>query len=120
MRAVFAAAASLFLMAANGRPPVTLFVGTANRASRVFGPADMLCDLNKCRLLNLPKVNNLEPKTIVEFGIPDMSGQDRVEMRRCTEHLCRASVLGYPSERTSPPGHSRPTVFITPVEMRLE
>ncbi len=120
MRTLFAVAASVLLMAANGRPPVTLFVGGANSADRVYGPADMLCDLNKCRLFNLPKAENLEPNTIVEFGIPDMTGQDRVEMRRCTEQLCRASVLGYPSERTSPPGHSGPTVFITPVELRLE
>jgi hypothetical protein len=49
-----------------------------------------------------------------------MSGQDRVEMRRCTESICRASVLGFPSERTSPPGHSGPAVFITPIELRLD
>ena len=80
----------------------------------------MLCDLNKCRLFNLPQAAGTAPSTIVEFGIPNMSGQDRIQMRHCSEQLCRASVLGYPSARTSPPGHSNPTVFITPVELRLE
>jgi hypothetical protein len=114
------APAAFVLMAAGGRPPVTIFVGSPNRAAQVYGPADMLCDLNKCRLFNLPSDGGLASGTIVEFGIPETTGQDRVEMRRCTEQLCRASVLGYPSERTSLPGHSNPTVFITPVELRLE
>jgi hypothetical protein len=119
MRQALAVAASIFLMAAGTRP-ATIIVGTANRESKVYGPADMLCDLNKCRLFNLPAALGLAPNTIVEFGIPEMTGQDRVDMRRCSEQLCRASVLGYPSERTSLPGHSGPTVFITPVELRLE
>ena len=120
MRSAFALVASMFLMAAIARQPATIIVGTANSASKVYGPADMLCDLNKCRLFNLPEALGLQPNTIVEFGLPEMNGQDRVDMRRCMEQLCRASVLGYPSERTSPPGHSGPTVFITPVELRLE
>jgi hypothetical protein len=119
MRIVLALAGSLLLMGAGTRP-ATIIVGTANTDSKVYGPADMLCDLNKCRLFNLPASLGLAPNTIVEFGIPEMSGQDRVDMRRCSEQMCRASVLGYPSERTSLPGHSGPTVFITPVEMRLE
>jgi len=112
--------AALLIMAAGGKPPVTIYVGAPNPAAKVYGPADMLCDLNKCRLFNLPKADGLASNTIVEFGIPEMSGQDRVEMRRCTETICRASVLGFPSERTSPPGHSGPAAFITPIELRLD
>lgn len=119
MRAALIVAACL-LMAAGGRPPPVIVVGSPNSSSRVFGPADMLCDLNKCRLFNLPVEEGLPAGTIVEFGIPEMRGQDRVEMRRCTEQLCRATVLGYPSPRTSLPGHSNPTLFITPVELRPE
>jgi len=119
MQPVLALAASVWLIAAGARP-VTIIVGTVNSDSKVYGPADMLCDLNKCRLFNLPVALGLAPNTIVEFGIPEMRGQDRIGMRRCMEEMCRASVLGYPSARTSPPGHSGPTVFITPVELRLE
>jgi hypothetical protein len=120
MRTAFGLVAALLLMAAAPRAPATIIVGAANSASKVYGPADMLCDLNKCRLFNLPAAQGLQPNTIVEFGIPEMNGQDRVDMRRCSEQMCRASVFGYPSERTSLPGHSGPTLFITPVELRLE
>ncbi len=69
--------AAFVLMAAGGRPPVTIFVGAPHGDSRLYGPADMLCDLNKCRLFNLPETAGLAPGTIVEFGIPEMGGQDR-------------------------------------------
>lgn len=119
MRAPFLAAAVLLLAA--GRSPATIHVGAPSSRALIYGPADMLCDLNKCRIFNLPKATGLARNTIVEFGMPEvMNGQDRVEMRRCSEQMCRASVLGYPSERTSLPGHTGPTVFITPVEIRLE
>ena len=85
----------------------------------LYGPADMLCDLNKCRLFELPSTLGLDPGTIVEFGLPAMGGQDRIDLRRCFQ-ICRASVLGYKSPNTSPPGQSNPTIAITPVEIRLE
>lgn len=112
-------AAAVLLLAA-GRLPATIYVGVPNSRASIYGPADMLCDLNKCRIFNLPQTKGLARDTIVEFGIPELNGQDRVEMRRCSEQMCRASVLGYPSERTSMPGHTGPTVFITPVELRLD
>lgn len=115
----FLAAASLLLVAA-GRSPSTLYVGPPNSAAALYGPADMLCDLNKCRIFNLPRAKGVAPNTIVEFGLPELFGQERVDMRRCSEQMCRATVLGYPSERTSLPGHTGPTVFITPIEVRLD
>jgi hypothetical protein len=123
MRMTLALLGAALLTAAAAPPshaPTSIFVGTANAATKSYGPADMVCDLNKCRLFSLPPDAGLQPNTIVEFGIPDMGGQDRVEMRRCMETMCRATVLGYPSERTSSPGHAGPTVFITPVELRLQ
>ena len=119
MRAALVAAAVL-LAAAGARQPAIIYVGAPDAHARVYGPADMLCDLNKCRLFNLPREPSLPPRAIAEFGIPVMSGQDRVELRRCLEQVCRASVLGTQSERTSLPGHSNPTLFITPIELRLE
>jgi hypothetical protein len=85
----------------------------------VYGPADMLCDLNKCRLFNLPRTVVPVANTIVEFGLPEVMGQAAVEFRRCFA-LCRASVLGYESTPTSKPEQSNPTVFITPIEIRLD
>lgn len=99
--------------------PATIFVSSPHTPSVVYGPADMLCDLHKCRLFNLPPADGLAPDAIVEFGLPELNGQSRVDLRRCFE-VCRASVLGYPSDPTSPPEHSKPTVFITPIELRLE
>ena len=116
----WAALAASIVLAAAGHAPSVIHVGASNPHARLYGPADMLCDLNKCRLFNLPKEEGMDPNTIVEFGIPDVSGQDRVDMRRCSEQLCRASVLGYPSKRTSPPGHSGPTLFISPIDLQLD
>lgn len=99
--------------------PVTLFVGKPSPDAILYGPADMLCDLNKCRLFELPASLHLVPGTIVEFGLPAMGGQDRIDLRRCFQ-VCRAGVLGYQSPNTSPPGQSNPTIAITPIEIRLE
>jgi hypothetical protein len=98
---------------------VTLSVGRAHTPSMVYGPADMLCDLHKCRLFNLPPTVTPIANTIVEFGLPEVAGQDAVEFRRCFA-LCRASVLGYESNPTSKPEQSNPTVFITPIEIRID
>ncbi len=99
--------------------PATITVGAPHPGALVYGPADMLCDLNKCRLFGLPAALHLPANAIVEFGVPQMEGQQRIELRRCFQ-LCRASVLGFASDATSPPGHGNPTVFITPIELRLE
>lgn len=111
----------LFLVASAGvvARPATLIVGGPHPAAVVYGPADMLCDLNKCRLFNLPAAVAPRSGTIVEFGLPQMDGQNRVDIRRCFQ-MCRASVLGFESDPTSDPQHSRPTIFITPIELRLE
>ena len=110
--------AMLVLATAVQARPVTITVGAAHTPSMTYGPADMLCDLNTCRLFNLPKEEGLPAGTIVEFGFPQMGGQDRVDLRRCLQ-LCRASVVGYATSQTTP-DHGNPTVAITPIEMRLE
>ncbi len=118
MRSVLLMAALCIPLWAQARP-VTVSVGRPHTPSVVYGPADMLCDLHKCRLFNLPSTVAPVSNTIVEFGLPEVAGQDAVEFRRCFA-LCRASVLGYESNPTSKPEQSNPTVFITPVEIRLE
>ncbi len=110
--------AALLPWTASARP-ATLFVGAPHTPSVLYGPADMLCDMFKCRLFNLPRGLAASTDTIVEFGLPTLSGQDRVDLRRCLQ-VCRASILGYESSPTSNPEHSKPTLFITPIEMRLE
>ena len=99
--------------------PATLYVGAAHTPSALYGPADMLCDLFKCRIFGLPMTQVRQPDTIVEFGLPELTGQSRVDVRRCFQ-ICRASVLGYQSTPTSLPESSKPTLFITPIELRLE
>ncbi len=99
--------------------PVTIQVGTPNPAAVLYGPADMLCDMNKCRMFSLPPENKLAPKTIVVFGYPPVYGQGAIDLRRCLD-LCRAAVLGYPSPPTSASEYPGPSVFITPVELRLQ
>lgn len=99
--------------------PVTMFVGAAHTPNVLYGPADMLCDLNTCRLFSLPKGNGLSSEAIVEFGLPQLNGQDRVDIRRCFQ-ICRASVLGFETRPKVPPEHANPTVVITPIELHLE
>lgn len=118
MLAAILLAGSVTAAAARDRP-LTIYVGQPTPDDIVYGPSDMLCDLNKCRLFNLPEALGLPKEAIVEFGLPLLQGQARIDLRRCFEDLCRASVLGYVSAPTSEPGHSKPTVFITPVEIRL-
>jgi hypothetical protein len=102
------ALAVLMATAAQAKP-ATIQVGPAHTPSVDYGPADMLCDLNTCRLFNLPK----------ETGLPQLDGQDRVDLRRCFQ-ICRASVIGYAAPQKAPQGPENPTVSIIPIEMRLE
>ncbi|WP_158747032.1 hypothetical protein [Acidisphaera sp. L21] len=118
MRRLLPIAVIMVAFGAQARP-VTLTLGKTTLPTTLYGPADMLCDLHKCRLFNLPASVTPIRNTIVEFGLPDMSGQDGVEFRRCFA-LCRASVLGYESNPTSKAEQSNPTLFITPIELRLE
>ena len=99
--------------------PVTIVVGARHTPSIVYGPADMLCDLNTCRLFNLPQETGLPLHAIVEFGLPQLSGQGRVDIRRCFQ-ICRASILGFETQERTPPEHGNPTVAIIPIEMRLQ
>ena len=112
------AAVSLAAASADARP-VTMYVGAPHTPFVTYGPADMLCDLNTCRLFNLPKEVGLAPSAIVEFGLPQLNGQDRVDIRRCFQ-ICRATVTGFETQLKTPPEHGNPTVAITPIEMRLE
>lgn len=117
-----AAAALLATMLSIGHAqarPVTMFVGAQHTPSVLYGPTDMLCDLNTCRLFNLPKEIGLPASTIVEFGLPTLNGQDRVDIRRCFQ-ICRASVLGFETKERVTPGHGNPAITITPIELRLE
>ena len=107
---------SLLLMAAD-LPPVTLKLGPPHEGSATYGPADMLCDLDKCHMFKVP---GLPPNGTVDFQMPFLKGQERTDLRRCFS-LCRASVVGYPNEpehRT--PDQRNPSITIAPVEMRLE
>ncbi len=99
--------------------PVTIVVSGPHTPSLTYGPADMLCDLNTCRLFNLPKELGLAPDAIVEFGLPQLGGQDRVDIRRCFQ-ICRASVIGYETKEKTPPEHGNPTVAISPIELHLQ
>ena len=99
--------------------PVTMIVGAAHEPNMLFGPADMLCDLNKCRLFGLPKTEHLAANAIIEFGLPQLDGQNRIDIRRCFQ-ICRASVLGFETPLRSPVEHGNPVVAITPIELRLE
>jgi hypothetical protein len=112
------ALAVLMATAAQAKP-ATIQVGPAHTPSVDYGPADMLCDLNTCRLFNLPKETGLPPNAIVQFGLPQLDGQDRVDLRRCFQ-ICRASVIGYAAPQKAPQGPENPTVSIIPIEMRLE
>ena len=113
--------AALLAVTAGGAQarPATMYVGAPRTPSVTYGPADMLCDLNTCRLFNLPKDAGLPPNAIVEFGLPQLNGQDRVDIRRCFQ-VCRATVIGFESQQKTTPDHGNPTVAITPIEMRLE
>ena len=84
-----------------------------------YGPADMLCDLNTCRLFNLPKDVGLPANAIVQFGLPQLSGQDRVDIRRCLQ-VCRATVTGFEAPQKPAWDPANPIITITPIEMRLE
>ncbi len=108
--------ASVLLMAAD-LPPVTLKLGPPHDGSVTYGPADMLCDLDKCHMFKVP---GLPPNGTVDFQMPFLKGQERTDLRRCFS-LCRGSVVGYPNEpehRT--PDQRNPSISIAPVEMRLE
>ncbi len=107
---------SVLLMAAD-LPPVTLKLGPAHEGSATYGPADMLCDLDKCHMFKVP---GLPSNGTVDFQMPFLKGQDRKDLTRCFA-LCRASVVGYPNEpdhRT--PDQRNPSITIAVTEMRLE
>lgn len=106
----------LFLMAAD-LPPVTLHLGPPHDGSVTYGPADMLCDLDKCHMFKVP---GLPANGTVDFQMPFLKGQERTDLRRCFS-LCRGTVVGYPSEpehRT--PDQRNPSITISAIEMRLQ
>ena len=97
---------------------VTLKVGPAHPGAILYGPADMLCDLDKCHMFEVPGF----PKNgTVDFQMPALTRQDRIDLRRCF-NICRVSVLGYVSDETGhpTPDQQNPSITITPVELRLE
>ncbi len=98
-------------------PSVTLNLGPAHEGSVTYGPADMLCDLEKCHMFKVP---GMPSNGTVDFQMPFLKGQDRQDLRRCFS-LCRALVTGYPSEpehRT--PDQRNPSITIIASEMRLQ
>ena len=106
-----------FLLMAADLPPVTIKLGTPHDGSTTYGPADMLCDLDKCHMFKVP---GMPPNGTVDFQMPFLKGQERTDLRRCFS-LCRASVVGYPSDpahRT--PDQRKPSISIAATEMRLE
>ena len=99
----------------------TIKLQTPAADAETFGPGDMICDLNKCRLFNLPSAPERYPdRVLVEFGFPGMSGQDRFLIRKCTGVLCRATVSGSRLAPTSRPESDNPTLFLTPAEIKLQ
>jgi hypothetical protein len=97
---------------------VTLKVGPPHTGAILYGPADMLCDLDKCHMFMVPGF----PKNgTVDFQMPNLKGQERTDLRRCF-NLCRVSVLGFVSDETGhpTPDQENPSITITPVEVRLE
>jgi hypothetical protein len=97
---------------------VTLVVGPPHPGAIVYGPADMLCDLDKCHMFTVPGF----PKNgTVDFQMPALKGQDRTELRRCF-NVCHVSVLGYVSADTGhpTPDQQNPSITITPIELRLD
>ena len=104
--------------AAGAKEPVTVYVGSPHDGAILYGPSDMLCDMHMCRMFGVPASPTVPKGATVEFGLPQPEGQGRIDIRRCLE-VCRASVLGFPSERTSKQTSPGPAVFITPIEMRL-
>jgi hypothetical protein len=117
LAAVFVAAFNLQASAAMLKA-VTLTVGPPHVGAIVYGPADMLCDLDKCHMFLVPGF----PKNgTVDFQMPYLKGQERTELRRCF-NICRVSVLGYVSDETGhpTPDQQNPSITITPVELRLE
>jgi hypothetical protein len=104
-------------MAANPLPPVTITLAPAHAGSTTYGPADMLCDLDKCHMFKVP---GMPPNGTVDFQMPFLKGQERTDLRRCFS-ICRATVVGYPSEpehRT--PDQRNPSITIAATEMNLQ
>jgi hypothetical protein len=99
-------------------PAVTLKVGPPHAGAIVYGPADMLCDLDKCHMFTVP---GFPTNGTVDFQMPNLSRQERIDLRRCF-NLCRVSVLGYVSDDTGhpTPDQRNPSITITPIEVRLE
>ena len=99
----------------------TIRLGDASAATETFGPGDMICDLNKCRLFNMPSdPARYSDRALVEFGFPGMSGQNRFIMRRCTGRLCKATVSGTRTTPTSRPESANPTIFLVPAEIEVK
>ena len=97
---------------------VTLKVGPPHQGAILYGPADMLCDLDKCHMFTVPGF----PKNgTVDFQMPALKGQERTDLRRCF-NLCHVTVLGYVSDDTGhpTPDQQNPSITITPVELRLD
>jgi hypothetical protein len=104
------------LMAAEPLPPVTLKLAPPHPGSTTYGPADMLCDLDKCHMFKVP---GMPSNGTVDFQMPFLKGQERTDLRRCYS-ICRASAIGYPSEpehRT--PDQRNPSITIAVTELDL-
>ena len=108
---------SVFLAAAAPLAPVTFHLAPPHEGSATYGPADMLCDLDKCHMFKVP---GMPSNGTVDFHFPQLSGQERVDLRRCFS-LCRATVQGYPSEpdhRT--PDQRNPSLSIAATELQIQ
>jgi hypothetical protein len=99
-------------------PAVTLDLAPSHAGSSIYGPADMLCDLDQCHMFSVP---GFPRNGTIDFQMPQLAGQQRIDLRRCF-NLCRVTVVGYIASdvvhRT--PDQQNPSVLITPTELQLQ
>ena len=107
---------SVLLMAAD-LPPVTFELAQPHAGSATYGPAEMMCDGDKCHMFKVP---GMPSNGTVDFQMPFLKGQERTDLKRCYS-LCTASAVGYPSDpehRT--PDQRNPSISIAVTELRIQ
>lgn len=112
------ASMSVMAIAASPLPPATLKINPPHASTVTYGPADMMCDRDKCHMFLVP---GFPKNSTVDFQMPFLNGQNRTDLQRCF-NVCKVSVLGYVSDVTGhpTPDQRNPSITITPIEIRLQ